>query len=113
MLMPFVRLVNSRIRSLNRKTAFDAIRRFGSRFIVKLEPRNFRSHGRATALFCSFTLSLSFVMMNRFRLSITPLPCPPAANVHVTVVRVPREPETSPLQLPVELVEHNITEQGR
>src|SRR5437763_3369801 len=30
-----------------------------------------------------------------------------------TVVRIPREPETSPLQLPVELVKHDITEQGR
>jgi hypothetical protein len=36
-----------------------------------------------------------------------------AANVHITVVRVPREPKTSPLQLPVELVEHDVTEQGR
>jgi hypothetical protein len=27
---------------------------------VKLNPRNFRSCGRATALFASFTLSLSF-----------------------------------------------------
>src|SRR3954454_16118220 len=30
-----------------------------------------------------------------------------------TVVRVPRESETSPLQLPVEFIEHDITEQGR
>src|SRR3989441_12069986 len=41
------------------------------------------------------------------------LSCPPATNVHITVVRIPREPETSPLQLPVELVEHDITEQRR
>src|SRR5262249_55554744 len=40
------------------------------------------------------------------------LPGPPAANVHVTVVRISREPKTSPLQLPVELVEYDITEQG-
>jgi hypothetical protein len=39
--------------------------------LVKLNPRNFRSHGRATALFCSFTLSWSFVVMNRVRLLIT------------------------------------------
>ena len=45
MLTPRVRLVNSRIRSLNRKIAFGAIRRFGSFAAVKLNPRNFRSHG--------------------------------------------------------------------
>jgi hypothetical protein len=38
---------------------------------VKLKPRNLRAQGRATALFCSFTLSLSFVVMNRVRLAIT------------------------------------------
>ena len=38
---------------------------------VKLNPRNFRSCGRATALFLSFTLSLSFCVMNRVTLSIT------------------------------------------
>src|SRR6185312_9996865 len=41
------------------------------------------------------------------------LPCPPATDIDVTVIRVPREPETSPLQLPVELVEHDVTQQGR
>jgi hypothetical protein len=35
------------------------------------------------------------------------LPRPSATNVHITVVRIPREPKTSPLQLPVELVEHD------
>ena len=74
MLTPLVRLVISRIRSLNRTTAFGAIRRFGVLVQVKLNPRNFRCHGLATALFCSFTLSLSFVVRNRFRLSITRSP---------------------------------------
>ena len=50
---------------------FRAIRGFGSRFVVKLKPRDFRSHGRATALFCWFTLSLSFVVMNRVMLAIS------------------------------------------
>src|SRR5208282_6225985 len=40
-------------------------------------------------------------------------PRPPATNVDVAIVRVPYESETSPLQLPVEFVEHDITEQGR
>jgi hypothetical protein len=40
---------------------------------VKLNPRNFRSCGRATALFASFTLSL-IIVMNRVTLSITRCP---------------------------------------
>jgi hypothetical protein len=59
---------------LNRTRAFGAIRRFGSRCIVNVIPRNFRSQGRATALFDSFTLSFNFVMMNRVMLSITRWP---------------------------------------
>jgi hypothetical protein len=38
---------------------------------LSVNPRNFRSGGRATALFASFTLSLSFYVMNRVMLSIT------------------------------------------
>jgi hypothetical protein len=41
-----------------RSTALGAIRRFGIVPLVKLNPRNFRSHGRATALFSRFTFSL-------------------------------------------------------
>src|SRR5439155_22622850 len=42
-----------------------------------------------------------------------PFPGPPAANVNVTIVRIPREPEPAPLQLSIELVEHDVTQQGR
>src|SRR3954463_1373293 len=70
MLTPRFRPVSSRIRSLNRSTAFGAIRRFGMPALVKLNPRNFLAQGRATALFCWFTRSLSLLMMNRVRLSI-------------------------------------------
>src|SRR5213082_3511859 len=35
------------------------MRRFGSLLLLKLNPKNFRSTGRATALLASFTLSLS------------------------------------------------------
>jgi len=66
--------VISRIRSLNRSIAFGAIVRFGSFPPVKLNPRNFRSCGFATALFDSFTLSFRFSVMNRFTLSITRCP---------------------------------------
>ena len=44
------------------------------RTAVKLNPRNFRSCGRATALFASFTLSLIFCVMKREMLSITRWP---------------------------------------
>ena len=69
-----VRRVSSRTRSLKRSTAFGAIRRRGSLPFVKLKPRNFRSLGRATALFAWFTWSLSFVVRNRVMLSITRSP---------------------------------------
>jgi transposase len=45
--------------------ALGAIRRFGSFPFVKLNPRNFRSHGRATALFSRFTFSLSLPSRSR------------------------------------------------
>ena len=63
--------VMSRIRCLNRSSDFGAIVRLTSGPAVKLNPRNFRSCGRATALFASFTLSLSFCVMKREMLSIT------------------------------------------
>jgi mevalonate pyrophosphate decarboxylase len=71
MLTLLARRVISRIRSLKRAKAFGAIVRFTAGPSVKLNPRNFRSCGRATALFASFTLSLSFCVMNRVMLSIT------------------------------------------
>ena len=74
MLTLLARRVISRIRRLNRSRAFGAIARFTSGPAVKLNPRNFRSCGRATALFASFTLSLSFSVMNRLTLSITRWP---------------------------------------
>jgi hypothetical protein len=66
--------VISRIRCLNRSRAFGAMTRLTSGPAVKLNPRNFRSCGRATALFVSFTLSLSSCVMNRVMLSITRCP---------------------------------------
>jgi len=74
MLAPLARRVISRIRCLNRSKAFGAMALFTSGPAVKLNPRNFRSCGRATALLASFTLSLSFCLMNRVMLSITRCP---------------------------------------
>jgi hypothetical protein len=34
------------------------------------------------------------------------IPRPPATNVHITVTSIPCEPETSPPQLPVDLIEY-------
>src|SRR5438105_6136031 len=50
MLTPLARRVVSRIRCLNRAKAFGAMARLTSGPAVKLNPRNFRSCGRATAL---------------------------------------------------------------
>ena len=71
MLTPLALRVISRVRCLNRSSDFGAIVRLMSGPTVKLKPRNFRSCGRATALFVSFTLSLSFCVMKREMLSIT------------------------------------------
>jgi hypothetical protein len=54
--------------------ALVAIRRLGSRSLVKLNPRNFLRHGWATALFSWFTLSLSRSVMKRVTLFITRCP---------------------------------------
>src|SRR5438094_3431523 len=71
MLTPFARRVISRILALNRSRAFGAMTRLTSGPAVKLNPRNFRSCGRATALFDAFTVSLSCVVMNRVTLLLT------------------------------------------
>ena len=42
-----------------------------------------------------------------------PLPRPLAANVDITVVRISNETMAPALQLPVEFVEHEVTEQWR
>ena len=59
------------IRCLKRSKALGAMTRLTSEPRLKLNPRNFRSCGRATALFASFTLSLSLCMMNSVTLFIT------------------------------------------
>ncbi len=58
MLTPVARRVISRTRRLKRAKDFGAIARLISGPSVKLNPRNFRSCGLATALLDSFTLSI-------------------------------------------------------
>ncbi len=71
MLTLLARRVISRMRILKRSRAFGAMTRLPSGLLVKLNPRSFRSCGRATALFALFTLSLNFCVMNRVVLAIT------------------------------------------
>jgi hypothetical protein len=98
MLIPRVRRVRVRIRAWNRDIALGAIRRFGCFPFVKLNPRNFRSHDRATALFSRFT----------FRPSHQALACSPAAYIDVAVVRTPNEGRASSLQLTIKLIKNKI-----
>jgi hypothetical protein len=42
-----------------------------------------------------------------------PFPGSSAANVDVAIVRIPYKPKLASLQLAIELVEHDVTEQGR
>ncbi len=58
MLTPFARRVISRTRRLKRTKDFGAIARLISGPSVKLNPRNFRCCGLATALLDSFTLRI-------------------------------------------------------
>jgi hypothetical protein len=72
MLTPRFRYVISRTRFLKRRKAFGAILRRGSHepsSRVKVNPRNVRSSGRATALFWALTLSLSRFSMKLVTLS--------------------------------------------
>src|SRR5437660_7553936 len=104
MLTPLALRVVSRIRCLNRSSDFGAIVRLMSGPAVKLNPRNFRSCGRATALFASFTLSLSFCVMKRENAFHHPLTRAFAADVDVAVVRITNKAVSPALQLVVEFV---------
>ena len=69
--MPRVRRVSSRIFCLQRNRTFGAMRRFGSWLLLKLNPKNFRSTGRATALLASLTLSFNRRVRQRVTFVIT------------------------------------------
>jgi hypothetical protein len=98
---------------LKRTRALAAIRRFGSRAFVKLKPRNLRSAGRATALFCFVDLELEPPRDEAGDAPLHPLPCPLAAHVDVAVVRIPHEAVLAPLQFPIKFVEHEVRQQWR
>ena len=78
-----------------------------------LKPRNFRSPGRATALFDSLTFSLSLVGQEATDAGHDPFPRPAAANIDVAVVGIAAEAVTPSRQFLVEIVEHEVAQQGR
>src|SRR6516162_3328178 len=110
-LIPRVRRVMSRIWVLNLSRAFGAMRRSLPSF-ERLNPRDLRSSGRATALFASLTFSRSFLVRNRLTEAMTRSPAA-AANVDVAVIRITAKAVTPSGQLLVEFVEHEVAQEGR
>ena len=76
---------------------------------VKLNPRNFRSCGRATALFALVYLEFELLCDEARDALHHPLTRAFAANVNVTVVRIANKAVSPALQLLVEFVEHEVT----
>src|SRR6185295_13128813 len=111
-LIPRVRRVRSRTCVLNLSRAFGAMRRSLPSFEM-LNPRNLRSSGRATALFASLTFSRSFWVRKPAHRGHHPLTRATAANIDVAVVRVAAETVTPSGQLLVEIVEHEVAQEGR
>ncbi|MNC34390.1 hypothetical protein D3C75_828210 [compost metagenome] len=70
----FFREVISRILAFTFSSDCLAILTLGSLSMLKLNPRNFRFHGRSTSLFASFTFSFSLVSMNRVTDALTRSP---------------------------------------
>src|SRR5215831_8171519 len=112
MLTPLVRLVSPRIRSLNRSTAFGAIRRFGMPALVKLNPRNFLATWPCHRTLLLVYLELELCRDESRKAFHHTFSRPTAPNVDITVVRIPCELEAAPLQLPVQLVEYDVRQQG-
>src|SRR4030088_87980 len=112
MLTPFARRVISRIRSLKRTRAFGAIARLTAGPFVKLNPRNFRSCGRATALFVLVDLELE-LLRDKPRYAVHhPLTRTLATHIDIAVVCVTNIAMSPTLQLPVQRVEHKVAEQA-
>src|SRR5215831_10211611 len=80
--LPRVRRVISRIRALSLASAFDAMRRSLPSFAM-LKPRNFRSSGRATALFRLVDLHLKPVGQEPAHRSHDPLAGAVTADVDI------------------------------
>src|SRR5208282_2834487 len=105
-LNPRVRRDMSRICSLNLSRAFGAMRRSLPSFEM-LNPRNFRSSGRATALFL-VDLEPQLVGQEPPHRGHDPFAGATAANIDVAVVGVPAKTVTTSGQFFVEVVKHEI-----
>src|ERR1700746_3917025 len=101
MLTPLALRVISRIRRLNRSSDFGAIVRLMSGPAVKLNPRNFRSCGRATALFGLVYLELDLLCDEALDARHHRMTRAFAANVDITIVRIPNKTKSPVLQLAV------------
>src|SRR5262245_49547979 len=110
--LPRVRPVISRIRALNLASAFGALRRSLPSFAM-LKPRNFRSSGRATALFRLVDLQLEPVGQEPAHGGHDPLAGAATANVDVAVIGIAAEAVTPPFQFLVEIIEHEVAQKGR
>src|SRR6185295_12525179 len=108
-LIPRVRRVRSRTCVLNLSRASGAMRRSLPSFEM-LNPRNLRSSGRATAL---FGLQPQLLGQKPAHRGHHPLTRATAANIDVAVVRVAAETVTPSGQLLVEIVEHEVAQEGR
>jgi hypothetical protein len=98
----------SRVLRLNRSRDFGAIVRLMSEPAIKLNPRNFRSCGRATALFASLILSELELLPDEARALHHPLARAFNADVNVTVVRIANKAMPTALELLVEFIEQEI-----
>ena len=113
MLHPLLRAVTSRTRSLKRAIVFGANRSCGPLRRKKLKPQKL-------PVLRSVDFALFFVKLKAQAPfdeaadgAHRSVPCALAANVNVAVVGVAAEPVTPLLQFLVELVEHDVGQQGR
>jgi len=89
------------------------MRRRGVSPRVKLNPKNLRCDGGATALFASLIFSFNRLFEEAFDALHHPLARPHAAHIDVAVVGVAREAMAASLQLFVQHVEHQIRQKRR
>ena len=83
------------------------MRRFGSVLLLKLNPKNFRSTGRATALLLVH-LELESSREKARDVGHHPLPRPLAADVDIAVIRITHEAMLAPFEFSVEFIEHDV-----
>jgi len=73
-----------------------------------LNPKNFLSSGRATALFDSFTLQPKLGDQEAANTGHDALPSPVTADINVAVICVTAESMAAPGKFPVKLIKHEV-----